>query len=99
MSAADLFDLTGKVALVTGGSRGLGLEMVRAFAAAGADVVVTSRKLDACEALVAGAPAHGADEQGFVPVARAVHRPSRHAAIVGRHRGAGTAFCESVSPF
>jgi len=44
------FDLTGKVALVTGGSRGLGLAMVRGFAAAGADVVVTSRKLDACEA-------------------------------------------------
>jgi len=49
-TVADLFDLTGKVALVTGGSRGLGLEMVRAFAAAGADVVITSRKLDACEA-------------------------------------------------
>jgi NAD(P)-dependent dehydrogenase (short-subunit alcohol dehydrogenase family) len=47
---SDLFDLTGKVALVTGGSRGLGLEMVRAFATAGADVVITSRKLDACEA-------------------------------------------------
>jgi NAD(P)-dependent dehydrogenase (short-subunit alcohol dehydrogenase family) len=50
VSTADLFDLTGKVALVTGGSRGLGLEMVLAFAAAGADVVVTSRKADACEA-------------------------------------------------
>jgi NAD(P)-dependent dehydrogenase (short-subunit alcohol dehydrogenase family) len=49
-STADLFDLSGKVTLVTGGSRGLGLEMVRAFAAAGADVVITSRKLDACEA-------------------------------------------------
>ncbi len=46
----ELFDLTGKVALVTGGSRGLGLEMVRAFARAGADVVISSRKLDACEA-------------------------------------------------
>jgi NAD(P)-dependent dehydrogenase (short-subunit alcohol dehydrogenase family) len=46
----DPFDLTGKVALVTGGSRGLGLQMVRAFARKGADVVIASRKLDACEA-------------------------------------------------
>ena len=46
----DLFDLSGKVALVTGGSRGLGLQMVRAFAEHGADVIVASRKLDACEA-------------------------------------------------
>lgn len=45
-----LFDLSGRVALVTGGSRGLGLEMVRAFAAAGADVVIASRKIDNCEA-------------------------------------------------
>jgi NAD(P)-dependent dehydrogenase (short-subunit alcohol dehydrogenase family) len=45
-----LFDLSGKVALITGGSRGLGLQMVRAFAEHGADVIVASRKLDACEA-------------------------------------------------
>lgn len=47
---AQLFDLSGKVALVTGGSRGLGLEMVLAFAACGADLIIASRKLDACEA-------------------------------------------------
>lgn len=47
----DLFDLSGKVALVTGGSRGLGREMVCAFAEAGADVVIASRKIENCEAL------------------------------------------------
>jgi NAD(P)-dependent dehydrogenase (short-subunit alcohol dehydrogenase family) len=41
--------LAGQVALVTGGSRGLGLEMATAFAEAGADVVIASRKLEACE--------------------------------------------------
>lgn len=51
--------LSGKVALVTGGSRGLGRAMVLAFAAAGADVVVTSRKFDACKAVAAEAEAMG----------------------------------------
>jgi NAD(P)-dependent dehydrogenase (short-subunit alcohol dehydrogenase family) len=44
-----LFDFTGKVALVTGGSRGLGYQMVRAFAERGADVIIASRKLENCE--------------------------------------------------
>jgi NAD(P)-dependent dehydrogenase (short-subunit alcohol dehydrogenase family) len=49
----ELFDLTGRVALVTGGSRGLGREMVLGLARAGADVVISSRKLAPCQELAA----------------------------------------------
>ena len=55
----DLLDFTGKVALVTGGSRGLGREMALALAARGADVVITSRKADACESVAAEIEALG----------------------------------------
>jgi NAD(P)-dependent dehydrogenase (short-subunit alcohol dehydrogenase family) len=54
-----LFDLSGRVAVVTGGSRGLGREMCLAFAARGADVVVASRKLEACRQLAAEIEAIG----------------------------------------
>jgi len=47
----NLFDLTGKVAVVTGGSRGIGRAIVRGYARAGADVVITSRNLDSCRVL------------------------------------------------
>ena len=50
-SLAALHDLTGKVAVVTGGSRGIGRAIVQTLAEAGADVVIASRKLDACEAV------------------------------------------------
>lgn len=46
-------DLSGKVALVTGGSKGLGREMVLGLARAGADVVIASRKLPGCEEVAA----------------------------------------------
>ena len=54
-----LFDFTGKIILVTGGSRGLGYQMVKAFAERGADIIVASRKLDNCEAVAAECRALG----------------------------------------
>jgi NAD(P)-dependent dehydrogenase (short-subunit alcohol dehydrogenase family) len=48
-SPADAFDLTGKTALITGSTRGLGRETAQAFAEAGADIMVVSRKRSACE--------------------------------------------------
>lgn len=59
MAPDPLFDFTGKVALVTGGSRGLGYEMVKALASRGADVIIASRKVDACEAVAAECRALG----------------------------------------
>ncbi len=67
----NLFDLTGKVALVTGGSRGLGRAMVLGFAAQGADVIIASRKFDACEAVAAEVRAMG---RRALPVAANVSR-------------------------
>lgn len=51
MTAKHIIDMTGKVVLITGGSRGLGREMALGFAHAGADLIIASRKVENCEAV------------------------------------------------
>jgi NAD(P)-dependent dehydrogenase (short-subunit alcohol dehydrogenase family) len=66
MSVLDSFRLDGKVALVTGGARGLGLTMATALAEAGADIALAGRSLETCEeAAAATASATGRKVRGF----------------------------------
>lgn len=65
MSVRDLFDLRGKVALVTGGSRGLGLQMAEALGEMGAKVAITARKREELDAAVAHLAGQGIEAAAF----------------------------------
>lgn len=60
------FELNGKVALVTGGSRGLGLQMAKALGGAGARVLISARKKDELDSACAALRAAGVDATAFV---------------------------------
>ena len=60
-----LFDLTGKVAIITGASKGIGEDIARLYARFGAKVVISSRKQDACDALANDIKAQGGDAIGI----------------------------------
>jgi NAD(P)-dependent dehydrogenase (short-subunit alcohol dehydrogenase family) len=58
---ASLFDLSGKVAVITGSSKGIGRAIAERMAEHGAKVVISSRKMEACEAVAAGIRAKGGE--------------------------------------
>ena len=77
----NLFEFTGKTALITGGSRGLGREMALALAERGANVVIASRKLENCQKVAEEVRAFGVRA---LPVACHVGHWNELDALVGR---------------
>ena len=93
-----LFDLTGKTALITGGSRGLGLQMAEALGEQGARLVLSSRKQDELDEAVAHLKARGIKATAFaadlgkeaavMPLAEAAMKELGHIDILINNAGA-----------
>lgn len=63
--STNLFDLTGKIALITGASRGIGESIARLLAEQGAHVIVSSRKIDGCQAVADSIVADGGSAEAL----------------------------------
>lgn len=83
--ASTLFDLSGRVALVTGGSKGIGKAMAAALAAHGATVVVSSRKIEQCEEASAEIN-EGIGAERAIPIAANAGRKEELEALVAATR-------------
>jgi NAD(P)-dependent dehydrogenase (short-subunit alcohol dehydrogenase family) len=81
MSVRELFDLTGKVAIVTGGGSGIGRQMAEGLAEAGADLVLCARKAERCEQAAAELEQLGVRALGL---GCDVRDPEQVQAVVGR---------------
>src|SRR5690349_10694319 len=96
-SPADLFSVAGKTVVVTGGTRGIGRMIAGGFVAGGAEVIVSSRKADACAATAAELSAFGtctgiaadlSTEEGARGLAEAVAAGHDHVDVLVNNAGA-----------
>jgi NAD(P)-dependent dehydrogenase (short-subunit alcohol dehydrogenase family) len=89
MTISKLFDLTGKVALLTGASKGMGKAMATGLAEHGAKVMISSRKLDQCEAAAAEINAKCGAQRAFAFACNAGYKEQLQALVNATHTQLG----------
>ena len=89
MVPTQLFDLSGKVALLTGASKGMGRAMAEALADHGARVMISSRKLDQCAAAVEAINVRHAEERAYAFACNAGYKDQLQALVDATHDRVG----------